>query len=69
MPTELVKRTKVFAAAHDTSISALVSELLEELVSEGSSYDELWEAEERVIAQRPLKVGVVSWSRDELHGR
>ncbi len=34
LPAELVKQAKIYAAQHDTSINAIVRELLEEKVSQ-----------------------------------
>jgi plasmid stability protein len=69
LPDELVRKAKVFAAARDTSISALVGDLLGQLVGENIDYDQAWSAEEAVMASGPLRVGAITWTRDDLHAR
>ncbi len=48
LPAELVKQAKVYAAQHDTSINAIVRELLEEKVSQ--------EARVRAAVERFLEI-------------
>jgi hypothetical protein len=69
LPDELIRRAKVLAAERDTSVSALVSSLLGQLVGKVPDYDETWAAEEAVMADGVLQVGELTWSRDELHRR
>lgn len=64
---ELIHKAKVLAAQRETSVSALVTTLLTQLVGEVEDYGRLWADEEAVMASGPLTVGVVSWSRDDLH--
>lgn len=70
MPEELVRRAKVLAAQRDTSVSSLVARLLEQLVGDVRDYDEVWAAERRLMSDGlDLRVGPITWSRDELHER
>mgnify|MGYP002736163051 CR=1 FL=1 len=70
LPDDLVRRAKVLAAQQDTSVSALVADLLRQATNQGSTYDSIWSEEERLMAEGVgLKVGEVTWSRDELHER
>lgn len=69
LPDEVVRRAKVLAAQRDTSVSALVASLLEHLVGDAAPYDELWAQEEAMMAEGVLRVGGVTWSRDDLHER
>lgn len=70
MPEDLVRRAKVLAAQRDTSVSALVSEILEQLVGESPDYATAWEAEESLMDEGVgLRVGEVTWTREELHTR
>lgn len=69
LPEDLVRRAKVLAAERDTSMSALVTSLLRELVESGLPDDRDWEAEEAVMASGALRVGTVDWTRDDLHRR
>ncbi len=68
MPEELIRRAKVLAAERDMSLSRLVARLLEQFDSDGRDYDEVWDAERRLMDQGiGLRVGPVTWSRHELH--
>jgi len=69
MPDELVRGAKVLAATRDTSVSALVAELLRQVVGDIQDYDSAWRAEEAVMEEGVLEVGEVTWSRDDLHTR
>jgi hypothetical protein len=70
MPAELVRRAKVLAAQRDMSVSSLVARLLEQLVGDVRDYDEVWELERQMMsAGCGLRVGPITWSRDELHDR
>ncbi|MCI1748891.1 MAG: ribbon-helix-helix domain-containing protein [Acidipropionibacterium sp.] len=69
LPDDLVHRAKVFAAEHDTSVSALVRDLLADAVERGRDGDR-WGAEEELMRRGDaLRVGPADWSRDELHAR
>ena len=69
LPDELIRRAKILAAERESSVSAIVSELLVQVVGGREAYDELWEHEEQVMASGPIEVGQVGWTRDELHQR
>jgi len=70
MPEELVRRAKVLAAQRDMSVSSLVARLLEQLVGDVRDYDEVWELERRMMSDGiGLRVGPITWSRDQLHDR
>lgn len=70
LPSELVRRAKIVAATRDTSVSALVAELLERATREEDDYAEAWRAErELMTAGLPMRVGHVTWSRDDVHAR
>lgn len=70
MPEELVRRAKVLAAQRDTSVSGLVARLLEQLVGEVRDYDEVAALERQMMnSGLGLRVGPLTWSRDELHER
>ena len=71
LDADLYKQVKVIAAQHDTSISALVSRKLTELVEEETGY-----AEARAAALELLTTGLdlgtygqIDVPRDELHER
>lgn len=70
LPEDLVRRAKILAASRDTSMSSLVADLLRQATSQNDDYDDLWAAEERLMAEGiGLEVGEIGWSRDELHDR
>ena len=63
-------KVKVLAAQRDTSVSAIVTEMLSQLVGTDPSYDDQWAAEVAVRAAGPdMRIGDITWSRDELHRR
>ena len=71
LDADLYKSVKIIAAQRDTSISALVTEKLSELVDEETGY-----AKARALALDILSKGLdlgthgaVSWTREELHER
>ena len=69
LPDDLVRRAKVLAAERDTSMSALVGDLLTQTFESGDSYDAMWHDEETFMARGKLRVGKRLPSRDELHER
>ncbi len=71
LDAELYKEIKILAAKRDTSISALVSASLAEVVKEDRDY---LQAKERAVAllRQGFDLGTrgqITWSRDELHER
>jgi len=66
--TSLLKEIKVLAAREDTSISALMTELLEDRVRKGRDYEQ---AKRRTLARlrEGLDLGGRPLSRDEIHER
>ena len=70
MPEELVRRAKILAAQRDTSVSGLVARLLEQLVGDVRDYDDVAAQERRLMQEGiGLRVGEITWSRDEVHER
>jgi Family of unknown function (DUF6364) len=70
MPEELVRRAKVLAAQRDMSVSGLVARLLEQVVGEVRDYDEVSAQERRLMEEGAgLRIGTITWSRDDLHER
>lgn len=69
LPADLVRRAKVAAAQQDTSISALVATYLEQLTHD-DGYDEAWRREAAVMsAGLDMRMGEVTWGRDDVHAR
>lgn len=71
LPERLLKRMKVLAATRETSVSAIVREMMEDLVEREDAYHQ---AMTRHIAMmRNAKdrgtAGTFTWTRDSLHER
>lgn len=71
LPEGTLRDVKVLAARRGTSVSALLSETLAEILARESGYAA---AKERGLSslERGLGLGTggrIGWSRDELHGR
>jgi hypothetical protein len=70
LPQDLLRTAKVIAAQRDTSLSALVGELLDEFVRDESGYEELWTQEEALMRKGlHMRIGEITWSRDDVHQR
>ena len=70
LPVDLVREAKVFAAQHDTTMNAMVRELLEEKLRSSSRTMDAVEQMLAISAGAPLfSVDLESYSRDELHER
>ena len=69
LPADLIRRAKVYAAAHDTSISALVAEVLANRVELEDDYDEAWAREFELMRGGLYRIADVTWARDDLHDR
>lgn len=71
LPKRLLKRAKVIAAQRETSVSRILSRLLEEFVEREDDYEQ---ARRRAMARmrRGWDLGTggrATWTRDELHER
>ncbi|MGH3444532.1 MAG: DUF6364 family protein [Nocardioidaceae bacterium] len=70
LPVDLVRLAKVAAARRDTSISALVADYLRTLAGQDDDYDLVWQRErEAMSAGLDMRVGEISWSREDAHER
>ncbi|ACY22170.1 hypothetical protein Gbro_2962 [Gordonia bronchialis DSM 43247] len=69
LPEELVRKAKVIAAERDTSVSALVAELVEHLAGGSEDFDRAWAHEIDRMTHSGMSVGDVTWTRDQLHDR
>jgi hypothetical protein len=69
LPDELVRRAKIVAAARDSSVSAMVVQLLESAVGDIEDDDSLWTAEESTMRAELRRIGPIAWDRDEVHTR
>jgi predicted transcriptional regulator len=71
LDTDLYRAVKTIASQRDSSISALVTEKLTELVEEETGYAQA-RAHALELLDQSFDLGTqgeVSWSRDELHER
>ena len=71
LPEELLRRLKILAAQRDTSISALLTTALSELVDQEDGYAEARDATIRDL-ERGYDLGArgqITWTRDSLHDR
>ena len=70
LPVDLLREAKVFAAQHDTTMNAMVRELLEEKLRSNRRAIAAVEQMLAIAAEAPLfSVDLQSYSRDELHER
>lgn len=70
LPDDLVRRAKVIAAQRDTSVSALVADLLRQLTGPSPDFAEVWAQEVRLMQSgSDLSLGKVTWARGDLHER
>ncbi|MGZ5380614.1 MAG: CopG family transcriptional regulator [Thermoanaerobaculia bacterium] len=71
LPKPVLRKVKILAVERQTSVSALLAGMLEEVVAREDAYAA---ARERSLARlkRPLNLGTrgqVTWTRDSLHER
>ena len=71
LPEETLQEVKIIAVKRNTSVSALLGGLLEDLVARETGYRQA-QQEFMALAEEGFDLGTggqVSWSRDELHER
>ena len=71
LPKPVLRKVKILAVERQTSVSALLTGMLEEIVEREDSYAA---ARERALARlkRPVNLGTrgrVTWTRESLHER
>ena len=72
LPVALIKKAKIFAAQHDTSLSQLVRQSLESLVREDEAYQRAQERARERLSQdqdRGTMRSRYPWTREDLHDR
>jgi plasmid stability protein len=69
MPEDLFRQAKIYAAGHDTSVSALVTELLTKLLAQGDEYERAWAEELKFMETSPMRIGDKMPTREEAHAR
>ena len=71
LPEETLQEVKIIAVKRNTSVSALLSGVLEDLVAKESGYRQAHQ-EFMALAEAGFDLGTngeIPWSRDELHER
>lgn len=68
---DILQKVKILAVKQRTSVSALMTNLLEDIVARDEGYQTAQQKYSQLLQQdRDLGTkGVMDWSRDELHGR
>lgn len=69
LPKRVLRRLKVIAAQRDTSVSALLLNLLKDFVSREDAYEEAKREELKLMERGILDVGKITWTRDDVHQR
>lgn len=71
LPQETLQKVKIIAVKRNTSVSALLREMLEDLVTSETGYRRA-QQDFMALAEAGLDLGTagqIPWSRDELHER
>ncbi len=71
LPKETLRKAKILAIERNTSLSALLTQVLEEIVAQADEYD-LAKERQRVLMRHGFDLGLSrskDWTRDELHER
>jgi hypothetical protein len=71
LPKETLRKAKVLAAERQTSLSALLTEALEEIVAKSDLY-EIARQRQLLLMEKGFKFDLdetVTWNRDDLHER
>jgi hypothetical protein len=69
MPEDLFRQAKIYAAGHDTSLSALVTDLLTKLLAQGDDYERTWAEELEFMRTSPFRMEGKPLTREEAHQR
>ena len=67
MPPEVIRRAKIMAAQRDTSVSALVAQLLKSMPDDDD--EAIWAREKAAMEAGVLRFDGVPLSREEAHAR
>lgn len=71
LPEETLRKAKILAAERQTSLSALLTETIEEIVAKSDRY-EIAKQRQLILMEKGYDFGldvVTNWSRDEIHER
>ena len=66
---DTLDRARVVAAKRRRTLTALIREYLEHLAREDREKESALRRLRKLMRAKPLEVGPVRWTRDELHGR
>lgn len=66
----LLKRARLLALEHDTTVNAMIRDFLEREVSKyNKSAESSIEVLEKLFSETQVPLGKITWTRDELHER
>ena len=71
LPKDVLRKIKVLAAKHETSVSAMLVRALQDLVRRDEAYEQAKRHHLKML-RRPLNIGTrgaITWTRDDLHER
>jgi predicted transcriptional regulator len=70
IPEDLARKAEALAVRRDTSVSSLVARALKDMVETSRPYEEVWTAEVELMRNGSgMRIGEITWTRDELHER
>jgi len=69
LPETLTREARILAAQRNTSMSALVAEMLANAIGQIDPDEDVWHREETAMNAGLLHVGPITWTRDEVHAR
>jgi hypothetical protein len=69
LPDDLVREARHEAVDRGLSLSRYLAELLEQHLESQRRYREARERHRRTMAEGPVRIGEITWTRDELHER
>ena len=71
LPRDLLRKLKIYAAEQDTSMSALLTSMLRDLLASRDEYEKAWRRSTARLKEG-FDMGIKGsrhWTRDELHDR
>lgn len=72
LPKEILRKAKILAIERNSSLSALLTEALEEIVAQADAYELAKERHLALLKEKSINLGTegkITWTRDELHER
>ena len=69
IPGEVIRQARILAAQRSTSVSGLVTQMLQSAVGNVEEDEVLLDREKTAMEAGLLEVGPITWTRDEVHNR